>query len=124
MHNNSRKSPINGTITRINTRLRRYAADTKNKATTFCYLLSVFLDRHNVNFFIGGFCCCALNGLIALTLKETGLIPNHHFMIIGVLMLFVPEAAITNALRDLINGDTLLGEIKGNTPERCYTTFG
>lgn len=78
-------------------------------AGALCYLLSVFLDRHNVNFFIGGFCCCALNGLIALTLKETGLIPNHHFMIIGVLMLFVPGAAITNALRDLINGDTLSG---------------
>lgn len=60
------------------------------------------------NFFIntlGGFTITIFVGLV----KKTGIIQNSSYATIGILMLLVPGLALTNAIRDLINGDLIAG---------------
>ncbi|MEG0919069.1 MAG: threonine/serine exporter family protein [Anaerovoracaceae bacterium] len=73
------------------------------------YLLSLFLAKHDVSYFIQDFFCCALASLLALTAETLGLTGAHDHIIIGVLMIFVPGAAFTNSLRDFLSGDMLSG---------------
>ena len=73
------------------------------------YLLSVLLNKFSINYFIRGFCCCALAAFFALT--ATSFIPDtdYNAIIIGALMIFVPGVAITNSIRDFLSGDMLSG---------------
>lgn len=60
------------------------------------------------NFFIntlGGFTVT----IFAALAKKTGLVENSSYATIGILMLLVPGLALTNAIRDLINGDLIAG---------------
>ncbi|MDE8735358.1 threonine/serine exporter family protein, partial [Eubacteriales bacterium DFI.9.88] len=67
------------------------------------------LKRFSINYFIRGFCCCAVSAAIALT--AAAFIPgtNSNTIIIGTLMIFVPGVAITNSIRDFLSGDMLSG---------------
>lgn len=73
------------------------------------YLLSLLLIRYSINFFIRGFCCCAVAAFFALL--ATSAIPDTHYnsIVIGVIMIFVPGVAITNSIRDFLSGDMLSG---------------
>lgn len=75
----------------------------------FTYYVSDFLGRYQISYFIVDFCCCGIATFLALMLDSIGLANEHDFIIIGTLMLFVPGAAFTNALRDILRGDMLSG---------------
>lgn len=77
------------------------------------YVLSVFLDKLDINLFIRGFCCCAAATFIALGLFSAGLGSNLNSIIIGSIMIFLPGVALTNAVRDTLAGDMLSGASKG-----------
>ena len=73
------------------------------------YLVSLLLNRYEINYFIRGFCCCAVATFLART--ATAFIPdtNYNAIIIGAVMIFVPGVAITNSIRDFLSGDMLSG---------------
>ncbi|MEG0157447.1 MAG: threonine/serine exporter family protein, partial [Anaerovoracaceae bacterium] len=73
------------------------------------YVIAAFLERYDINYFIKGFCCCASATVLALSCGALGLTHNYSAIIIGTMMLFVPGAAITNSIRDLLSGDMLSG---------------
>lgn len=73
------------------------------------YMLSIFLSKHKISYFIVDFMCCGIATFLALLTTTFGLSDNTDFIVIGTLMLFVPGAAITNALRDFLTGDMLSG---------------
>lgn len=74
-----------------------------------CYSLSLFFRKLEINSFIRCFFCCGLAAVIALFASTS--IPDASYdpIIIGTIMLFVPGAAITNAIRDFLSGDMLAG---------------
>ncbi len=74
-----------------------------------CYMASRFLEKFDINFFIRGFCCCALAAFCALVVSAS--ISEAHYgpIISGTIMLFVPGVAITNSIRDFLSGDMVSG---------------
>lgn len=73
------------------------------------YLFSVMVGKLRAGYFINDFFCCALASFLALAAQALHLADNCDYIIIGTLMLFVPGAAITNALRDFLRGDMISG---------------
>lgn len=73
------------------------------------YSLSMFLGRYKMSFAISDFLCSGLATIIALVFYSLKVIPTPDYIIIGTLLLFVPGAALTNGLRDLLSGDMLSG---------------
>ena len=53
--------------------------------------------------------CSGVASLLSLLLVRAGLGRNVDVVTIGVLMLLVPGVALTNAMRDLVAGDTYSG---------------
>lgn len=76
------------------------------------YFVSRVLSLYSLNFFIRGFCCCALAAFLALSISSMVPGTNYNAIIIGALMIFVPGVAITNSIRDFLSGDTLSGLTK------------
>lgn len=76
---------------------------------TLTYLFSVLLSKYGISYFINYFVCVAVASFIALVSEAFKITTGHDFVIIGILMLFVPGAALTNALRDFLTGDMLSG---------------
>lgn len=74
-----------------------------------CYALSDLFRRIEINSFIRCFCCCGLAAFIALSAAASIPDASYEPIIIGTIMLFVPGAAITNCIRDLLSGDMLAG---------------
>jgi uncharacterized membrane protein YjjP (DUF1212 family) len=77
--------------------------------TVVCELVYRFFGRLGTNYFIKGMVCCGTAALLAVFLKAVGLIPGIGAVVIGVLMLYTPGAALTNSIRDLLSGDILSG---------------
>lgn len=75
----------------------------------FSYLLSGFLGRYSINYFIRGLCCCAAAAFLALLAAAAIPGADYSAIIIGTLMIFVPGVAITNSIRDFLSGDMLSG---------------
>ena len=75
----------------------------------FCYTLSRFLEKYDINFFIRGMCCTALAAVIALIAAAAIPAASYGYIITGCLMLFVPGVQITNSIRDFLSGDMLSG---------------
>lgn len=73
------------------------------------YLFSLCFDFLETNYFIKGFCCTAFATVSALICVSVGIGQSYGPVIIGALMLFVPGVAITNSIRDFLNGDMLSG---------------
>lgn len=73
------------------------------------YMLSRFLQKYDINFFIRGLCSCALATFLAILISSS--VPNTSYepIIIGTIMIFVPGVAITNSIRDFLSGDMLSG---------------
>ena len=76
---------------------------------TLTYLFSVLLSKYGISYFINYFVCVAVASFVALVSEAFKITTGHDFVIIGILMLFVPGAALTNALRDFLTGDMLSG---------------
>lgn len=79
----------------------------------FCGLLLGIADRFMVkmhtNIFFKNIAAAFLLGFFAYAAAELGLVPNVDATVIGTLMLLVPGALFTNAMRDIIFGDTNSG---------------
>ena len=74
-----------------------------------CYMLSRFLEKYEINFFIRGFCCCALAAFCALLAASSISGVSYAPVISGCIMLFVPGIPITNSIRDFLSGNMLSG---------------
>ena len=74
-----------------------------------CELVYRFFGRLGTNYFIKGMVCCSTAALLAVLFRTMGLIPGIGAVVIGVLMLYTPGAALTNSIRDLLSGDILSG---------------
>ncbi|MBQ4504601.1 MAG: threonine/serine exporter family protein [Firmicutes bacterium] len=74
------------------------------------YLLQMKLVvRLQLNWFIETFLCCAFATSLAIFFTHVGLGLNFDPIIIGSLMIFFPGVMITNAVRDILAGDTVSG---------------
>ena len=74
-----------------------------------CYLISRFLEKYEMNFFIRGFCCCAFAAFCALLAAASFDGVSYAPVISGCIMLFVPGIPITNSIRDFLSGNMLSG---------------
>ncbi len=72
-------------------------------------LINRFLSKRNVNSFFSTIASAFLVALLAYGLTTLGLSQNANAVIIGTLMMLVPGLPFTNALRDIIFGDTNSG---------------
>lgn len=75
----------------------------------FIGLINYFLGRMKVNMFFSTIASAFAMGLIAYTAGSFGLLVNTDGVVISSLMLLVPGLLFTNALRDIIYGDTNSG---------------
>jgi len=73
------------------------------------YLLNQFLQKNNVNLFFSNTISAFLVALLAYALGYVGITQSTDSVIIGAFMLLVPGLLFTNALRDIIFGDTNSG---------------
>ena len=72
-------------------------------------LINRFMNRHNTNQFFQTMAASFPMALLAYAMGALGLAHNPDCVIIGALMLLVPGLLITNAMRDIIFGDTNSG---------------
>lgn len=72
-------------------------------------LVNKFMDRMKVNPFFGIIIASFMMSMVAYFSSSIHLIDNADAAIIGTLMLLVPGLLFTNALRDIIYGDTNSG---------------
>lgn len=90
--------------------------------TLVIYYGMVFLNKYELNAFISN----ALLSIVMTVLAAIGV--NYHIasdidtIVIGTIMILVPGVAVTNAVRDVINGDILSGTIR--TLEAFIVAFG
>ena len=72
-------------------------------------LVSRFMDKLKANPFFKTISCSFLMALLAYFTGFTGIADNTDTVIIGTLMILVPGLIFTNAMRDIIYGDTNSG---------------
>lgn len=72
-------------------------------------LSSHYMDKLKVNQFFSTILCAFVMSLAAYAMGVLGLSPRSDSTIIGTLMILVPGLLFTNALRDIIFGDTNSG---------------
>ncbi len=74
-----------------------------------CYIISRFLEKYEINFFIRGFVCCAFAAFCSLLAAASIDGVSYASVISGCIMLFVPGIPITNSIRDFLSGNMLSG---------------
>ena len=72
-------------------------------------LVNRFMDRLKANNFFSTIAASFLMALAAYTFGAVGITPSPDTVIIGALMILVPGLLFTNAMRDIIYGDTNSG---------------
>ena len=72
-------------------------------------LVGKFMDRVKANPFFSTIASSFLMSLFAYTIASFGFVSNVDTVIIGTLMILVPGLLFTNAMRDIIYGDTNSG---------------
>lgn len=72
-------------------------------------LVNRFMNAHKVNNFFKTMASAFLMALFAYGISRLGWIGNSNAVIIGALMILVPGLLFTNAMRDIIYGDTNSG---------------
>lgn len=75
-------------------------------------IIQLKFNKYKINAFFSNFCCAALSSFIAVGSHSLFNDISIDKTIIGTIMLLVPGLAITNAVRDIINGDFLAGITK------------
>lgn len=72
-------------------------------------IVTRFLERMNANLFFRTIASAFTMALLAYMMGAAGLCHNADMVIIGALMILVPGLLFTNAMRDIIYGDTTSG---------------
>jgi uncharacterized membrane protein YjjP (DUF1212 family) len=72
----------------------------------------IYLEKRNVAAVLRNITGGACGALIALILIRLGMGENLDFVIIGAIMPLVPGVALTNAIRDILEGDLLSGSAR------------
>ena len=72
-------------------------------------LVGLLMDRLKANSFFRTIIASFLMAVLAYTLSVLGIVKNADTVIIGTLMILVPGLLFTNAMRDIIYGDTNSG---------------
>lgn len=72
-------------------------------------IAEAYIGKLQTNIFFRNIAAAFLLAFFAYAAAELGLIPNADTTVIGTLMLLVPGALFTNAMRDIIFGDTNSG---------------
>ncbi len=72
-------------------------------------LINTFMDAKKVNFFFSTILSSFVMALAAYTMGASGLTAHTDAVVIGALMILVPGLLFTNAMRDIIFGDTNSG---------------
>ena len=72
-------------------------------------IVGIFTDKLNANTFFRTIIASFLMALVAYALAALGIVHNADTVIIGTLMILVPGLLFTNAMRDIIYGDTNSG---------------
>ena len=67
------------------------------------------VKRLNINSILQSLVTCAVTALTVVLLVQLGIGCNASSISIGNIMLLIPGVALTTALRDIINGDTISG---------------
>ncbi len=75
----------------------------------FLGLFMFYLSSHNVSYFVSKFLSGALMSVLTIILYKYDICNDYNKVIIGCLMPLVPGVTITNALRDVLNGDFVSG---------------
>ncbi len=76
---------------------------------TLIGLVSLLMNKLHVNLFFSTIISAFIMALPAYILSDIGIIANADAVIIGTLMILVPGLLFTNAMRDIIYGDTNSG---------------
>lgn len=71
--------------------------------------IGLFMDRLKANLFFRTIIAAFLMSLLAYSLASYNIVQNADTVIIGTLMILVPGLLFTNAMRDIIYGDTNSG---------------
>jgi len=72
----------------------------------------LFLENRNVAAVLRNICGGALAAMFSLILLNLGLGSSINFIIIGTIMPLVPGLSLTNAIRDILEGDFLSGSAR------------
>jgi len=72
----------------------------------------IFLEKRNVAAVLRNITGGGMGALSALILMQLGLGENLDFVIIGSIMPLVPGVSLTNAIRDILEGDLLSGSAR------------
>ena len=72
----------------------------------------IFLEKRNIAAVLRNIAGGGFGALFALTLMSFGLGENLDFVIIGSIMPLVPGVSLTNAIRDILEGDLLSGSAR------------
>ena len=75
-------------------------------------LASHYLGNLKTNPFFTTIACSFIAGLFSILMTHFSIGENYDKIIIGIIMNLVPGVALTNAVRDLIAGDTIAGQSK------------
>lgn len=73
------------------------------------YILSLFLNKYDINYFIHGFLCCAVASIVAVVASSAISAADYTPIVTGAIMIYVPGVAITNSIRDFLSGDMMSG---------------
>lgn len=68
--------------------------------------------RLEMNFIVNNIVCSLVGGLAAVLLTRLGLGESVDKIVIGNIMLLIPGIALTNGIRDMINGDIMSGVMR------------
>lgn len=80
--------------------------------TMLTYCVMKFLKKYEMNAFIANAILSILMTFLSAMCVYFGIVRDIDTIVIGTIMILVPGVAVTNAVRDLINGDILSGTIR------------
>lgn len=80
------------------------------------------LNKYDLNAFISNTILAILMTFMAALAVRFKIVKDIDTIVIGTIMILVPGVAVTNAVRDTINGDILSGTIR--TIEAIIIAFG
>lgn len=75
-------------------------------------VLDIFAAKSNINKILARFICSFVAAFVVKFFIYINFIQNPDFVIIGNIMSLIPGIGITNALRDLLSGDTITGILR------------
>lgn len=90
--------------------------------TMMTYYTMQFLNKYDLNAFISNTILAILMTFMAALAVKFKIVQDIDTIVIGTIMILVPGVAVTNAVRDTINGDILSGTIR--TIEAIIIAFG